>query len=459
MVWAQYGQDLNAEHNTKIKRPHVWLEQDNDLGIQFRVIDSNTKEFPAGENVGVGLVTDSWNQTNWIWQKVQIEGDTLRAKYWPAENQEPQDWVLECKYDAKGDRFGLRINSGSIRVAYFAADTNDINPQTPPAYLFAQAERITNPNRIALKLFTNSEKPRKEQFNVSLFSENKEIHNSELLLEIPKGHGEHSILLTAENTTSKSDTIIKLSEALPQGSLRIVFSNPTGSFSAERSVEIMAASKLTDQFKQVEKCLTILQDALKSHPLHPKRHKALQVVAKAAEAHLNRAKGLYDSGLTEESESSLSFALEALNELRGYKGAWLQQAGVSLDLDFIPPNFSLDHKKGQPKYNVDDFYSMDYVLLFHKLEFPVRSMVMGRSYEIEISWGMEGKNIDRDFNFDVRLVSPLGDRVVAQSNVAPEIPTSQWKPGKVYKQRVTLNVLAEDAVTRPEQPVVLDERQ
>ena len=81
---AQFGDDIRIAYNTKTQRPHVWFEQDNDTGIQFRAVNELVEEVTVAEKAGFGRVTDSWNVTNWIWQKVEVDGKVFRAKYWPA---------------------------------------------------------------------------------------------------------------------------------------------------------------------------------------------------------------------------------------------------------------------------------------------------------------------------------------------------------------------------------------
>ncbi len=462
MVWAQYGQNTNAEHNAKIKRPHVWLEQDNDLGFQFRVIDPDGEEYPIEERAGVGLITDSWNQTNWIWQKVQIEGNRLRAKYWPAEREEPDEWAIETQYAVKGDRFGLRINSGSIRVAYFAADTKDISIQTPPVSLFSSLERITDPKKIPLILFTNLPKQSREKWELVLSYSGSEIFKKEILLDIPEGDSQLPILLAKEPGELQSDlssgsTVVPLAKTLEAGLYQVSLSNSASVISTECFFEVSAQSKLVERFECVKVFLAKLEEALQSQSSTTERIKPLRVIADAAKAHLTHAMTLFESGKTNESEASFRFVIETLSELHGYKGRWLKELGLTLDIDFIPAGYKNREGIGAPKHGIVDFYSPDYQIFFHPVKTHARSMVMGRSYEIEIPWSMRGKAIDRDFDFSVRLVSPFGDRVVAQCNTSPEIPTHQWKPGETYIQRITLSVLAEDAVTRPNEPVILDE--
>jgi hypothetical protein len=103
---------------------------------------------------------------------------------------------------------------------------------------------------------------------------------------------------------------------------------------------------------------------------------------------------------------------------------------------------------------------MKYLLSFGVPELSAQSMVMGRTYTLTIPWKVEGETPDKDYNFRVRLLSPLGNRVVAKSNTAPDVPSSQWKAGNTYFQQVTLSISPEDpsmGKKPPAQPAVLDE--
>ncbi len=96
MVKSDYDADISRAHNIKEERAHVWLEQDNDCGIQLRIFDADGKETNIVERCGDGVVTDPWNRTNWIWQKINIQGNVIRAKTWPAHKGEPEEWHLEA---------------------------------------------------------------------------------------------------------------------------------------------------------------------------------------------------------------------------------------------------------------------------------------------------------------------------------------------------------------------------
>ena len=456
MFWARYGQDTSVEHNTKLRRAHVWFEQDNDCGIQYRAIDTKDEESTIEERIGLGLVTDPWNRTNWIWQKVRIQGNVIRAKFWPAQQPEPQHWSLETTYDLKGERFGLRINSGSINVAYFAADARDIKRPAPRCYLFFPFARATQPRRIPLTLFTNADQATIETFEIVVSSEGRQLARTKFDARIPKGHGELSILLTSGRADADA-TIVALTRALPAGLCKVTVSSISGTFVAERAFEVVSVSKLRRRFDRAAAVIGQLGQTLKAADHYSEKVAALKVIQDAARAHLDHAIAQFEDGKVEESDMSLRFVTEALSELAGYKGQWLRTVAPLLRLTLLPRKFDDTRGIGQPKNGLCDFYATSYCLSFKPAELQAQSLVMGHSYELVIPWVVEGTTPDRDFNFRVRLVSPLGNRTVAASNAGPEVPTGQWQPGKVYRQRITLDVLAEDARRRPAQPLVLDE--
>ncbi len=153
---AAYGDSVREEHNTKQVRPHVWLEIDNDAGVQFRAYRADDTEALLAERPGHGLITEDWNETNWIWQKLRFEGNRLRGKFWPAHLPEPKAWALKTKYDGtpKG-RVGFRLGSGRVHIAYFAAAADDLRVAPPAYWLFPQAEAFADTAWPAFTLYTN----------------------------------------------------------------------------------------------------------------------------------------------------------------------------------------------------------------------------------------------------------------------------------------------------------------
>lgn len=462
MVRAQYGMDLSVEHNVKQKRPHVWLEQDNDAGFQYRVIDAEGNETTLAERSGYGIVTDPWNVSRWIWQKVNLEGNRIRAKYWPAQEPEPDEWALEADYEKPGDRFGVRINSGNIQLAYFAADTHDIRPHTPPAYLLFPLPRATQTKELPFVLFTNAVDPSDESFEVVVHGGGVECARATFDVHVTEGHGRFDLTLASEpEAVDAEGQVIALEKAPPPGVCTVTITSASGAYSAERCFEVRSEAGLEGQFDTVGGQIDRLTDALGTPPKasNPRRP-ALEVIRDAAQAHLDYAHEHFMAGDVDSAELSMRFALEALSELNGYKGEWLRdiKPDAAIEIAYDPA----EDRRGvsdSPKAGHVDAYSKDFLLRFGEPRLEAESFVMGRSYEIVIPWEVEGAPPDRDFAFRVALVSPLGNRVPAVSETSPQTPTSQWRPGTIYEHRVVLDVSPEDPEGKKplSKPVVLDE--
>jgi Glycosyl hydrolases family 2, TIM barrel domain len=458
MVGAHYGQDIAQEHNTKIMRAHVWLEQDNDCGIQYRAIDAQGQETQLQERAGVGLVTDAWNRTGWIWQKVKIEGDLIQAKFWPAEQAEPAGWTLESRYVLPGARFGLRINSGDINVAYFAADTADITPQIPRAHLFFPQAQTTRAERIQMTLFTNAEQGTNESLAITVSREGRQLAHRKFHAQIGPGHGEMSIVLSHGMAEPDSEIVhVPLKEALPDGVYKVVVASDSGLYTTQGIFQVARATDEQQRFAeaqgQIDRLGMLLQGLQEPH----EKRASLQVVHDAAHAHLERAQGLLAAGQIEAARDSFRFVTEALSELKGYKGAWLKELVPTWEGASWPKKVAPSFALGLKDQGCLDFYSPFYCLRFGQATLEAQSFVMGRKYKVVIPWEVAGGRPDRDFDFHVRLVSPLGSRTVASARAGLSLPTSQWEAGEVYRQRIELEVLAEDAQPSPANPLVLDE--
>ena len=458
MFGAHYDQDIAQEHNTKIMRAHVWLEQDNDCGIQYRAIDAQGQETQLEERAGVGLVTDAWNRTGWIWQKVKIEGDVIRAKFWPAEQAEPAGWSLESRVVLPGTRFGLRINSGDINVAYFAAHTADIRPQIPRAHLFVPQAQTTQAERIPMTLFTNAGQANNEVLAVTVSREGRQLAHRKFHTQIGPGHGEISIVLSHGTAEPDSESIhIPLKEALPDGVYKVVVASDSGLYATQGIFEVARATDEQQRFAEAQRQIDRLGTLLKGLQKPDEKRASLQVLHDAAHAHLERAQGLLAAGQIEAARDSFRFVTEALSELQGYKGGWLKELVPTWQDTSWPAKVDPSSATEPKDQGCLDFYSPSYCLRFGRATLEAQSLVMGQKYEVVIPWEVEGGRPDRDFDVQVRLVSPLGSRTVASARGGFAAPTRQWEAGKVYRQCLELEVLAEDAQARPGDPLVLDE--
>ena len=460
LVRGQYGADISVEHNVKKKRPQIWLEQDNDNGFQFRVIDHEEREFSVGERPGYGVVTDSWNVSGWIWQKVRVQGSRLQAKYWPAQEAEPDEWAIETEYTEPGERFGLRINSGNIHVAYFAADTQDITRPAPPAYLIFPLPRATQTARIPLVLFANAAQAANERFTVTLSGPDGEYGAGTIEAALSQGHNRIDFLAVTDPAEADDAMAITLDKEPPTGLCTVSVTSPSGIFNATRTFEVLSMAESKRRLDAAAAQIDTLAAALSGAPAPTGRTASLCVIRDAASAHLARAREHFDAGRIEDAELSFRFVQEALAELSGYKGDWLEAIapGVAIDPGYDP----LADRRGisdNPKNGFVDAYSNDWLLRFGTPTLQSRSFVMGRSYEVAIPWTLEGVTPDRDYAFRVTLVSPLGNRTPAVATAQPQTPTSQWKPGVVYEHRVQLDVSPERPApnVKIREPLVLDE--
>ncbi|MCP4642793.1 MAG: hypothetical protein GY851_20265 [bacterium] len=445
LFWADYPQNISVAHNTKEWRGHVWLEQDNDAGFQFRYAKPNAKEDSLFERSGYGIVTDPWNRTKWIWQKVRIKDGHVWAKYWPAHLAEPEEWAIEADANAPtGKRFGIKINSGDIHLAYFAADTKDIPVAAPAAYLHFDYASATQPNRIPLTLFTNLAGAVDSSAKVTVTSNGTVVGGGELALGLPTGPCTTELLLAGEGQSADEGQRVVPLTTTPGTGVCTVTVTATDGFEVQRSFRVAPVTDMEDRIGSLETFVESMRTAIDAADPTAEHLPALCILSDAAQGHIDWARTRLAAARVEDADLSLRFAAETLAELNGYKGAWLHALAPKLDIPEFRPAEPDTRGIGEREEGVAQFYSPDYLLRFGTARLDAQSLVMGQSYEVTIPWTAEGTSPDRDFKFSVRLVSPLGNRTVAQSNAAPSVPTSKWKPGSTYDHRVTLSVLPED---------------
>lgn len=329
---AQYEDDISAAHNVKELRAHHWLEQDNDQGFQFKRIDDRGEEHAVADVPGVGIVTDDWNRTGWIWQKVHIAGNRFRAKYWPVQEPEPDSWHLEADDETySGGRIGIHVASGSIRLAYFAAGSTDIEVTPPKAYLFSSTSRTTRTDGLSFALFTFSEKPRSIDYRIQVKCDKVgkiSIEPGAFPLEIPEGTAQFPIRLSAADLdTTGEPPPFRLAKELPAGMCTVSLLAEAKGCGAERTMEIMPIDELETQIRQVEERIGELQLVLGRVAEPTEKTGALDLIRITALAHLDRARTLLDEDKVEEGKRSVEFALNCVRELDGYKGEWLREIG------------------------------------------------------------------------------------------------------------------------------------
>ncbi|HPG68546.1 MAG TPA: hypothetical protein PLO37_17000 [Candidatus Hydrogenedentes bacterium] len=445
---AQYGEDISEAHNVKELKSVAWLEQDNDAGLQFCYVDANGVQVNPIERPGFGLVTGEWNVTGWIWQKVRLQGSRYAAKYWSAGTPEPAEWGIEGTFDWPPEgRIGLHIASGDMHLAYFAADAADIVVPPPPAYLVMPGGRTADMESVTLKLFTNLDSDAAGPFELRIEDAQGAQVAAQLDLAIAAGHAVNDVASGA------------LDRTLAEGPCRAQLASASDAFKAEAAFEVLPVDTIRKRLDHLTQ-LTDSIDAILDVATPDEKVDLLRVITQAARAHIELAASALVETRIDDAISGADYAAEALDELSGYKGAWLREAAAGRPVPEIAIASTATAPDEKPEERSTELLSRDYRLSFGNVRCAASSFSMGRSYEAVIPWHVEGATPDRDFAFEVRLVSPLGNRCVAASNTAPDVPTSQWRPGEMYEQRVTLDVLPEDGFDGREnrsQPQVLDE--
>jgi len=113
VLWkdANLPEDADGPLLARIQAAEAWylLEVDTDTGLHFDVVG-------GGGVVGAGQMSTG----EWTWMKWRLEGTLLKAKAWPAGQDEPGVWELEIEdatYESGG--VGFRCWSGIVEAAYY----------------------------------------------------------------------------------------------------------------------------------------------------------------------------------------------------------------------------------------------------------------------------------------------------------------------------------------------------
>lgn len=95
-----------------------WLEHDSDAGFQIKVQGNFNQERLLAMVNHAHKTTGAWNQTGWIWQKWLLQGNQLKATYWPQGAGDP-GWLLEVSDETlRFGGVGFRIWSGHAQIAF-----------------------------------------------------------------------------------------------------------------------------------------------------------------------------------------------------------------------------------------------------------------------------------------------------------------------------------------------------
>jgi hypothetical protein len=456
---ADYGENIGAAHNTKEERAHLWLEQDNDGGFQIRVTSSGANDTIMAIEAGIGLVTAPWNRTNWIWQKVHIEGNLLRAKYWPAQSAEPEEWPLEVRHPALVGEFargraGFKAVSGNINVAYVSFNTSDISIEPPRTWLTYPNNRAAQVDDLHFTLFANLDAPVSGPATVAVYQKGAVIASTRFDLTLNAGQSEMPVVvgtapipmavIDATSATSATGAtggvVVKLSGEPPAGLLRVVIHDDAGTFHAERTLPYHPAKALLRRIDVVDRALGALGELQEKQPTSSESLLHAYTIRDAAARHRNNARISLAAGKEDKAARSTLFAEYAIAELAGWKGDALRQEAPGIELvEVVPDSNALDDSRDDPD-QITNIYSTEYRISFGSPTFDAQSFVMGRRYKLDIPWSVEGTVPDRDYRVELTLYDPLRQRGIVLTDTTPDIPTSQWTPGQTYTTTFDLDV-------------------
>ncbi len=328
---SQYRDDIQNEHNTKALRYFAWFEQDNDSGIHVSRITQDGQEKILKEAPGVGMTGDPWNRTGWIWQKLQIDGDQLHAKFWPAHLPEPKDWQFDLQSsEFKEGRVGLFMASCMTHLAYYAVDTVDTRIKTPAWYLHAETSRITTASQFSLTLFANLEEAvSANQIKITV-SDTQGVMPCSLPngFNLQPGHNESILTFSTPKQSAsfpEGGVIMPLNRPLASGTIQVEIQDGQGTVLAKRSLELLPREEIDTQLEGMSQTIKKTEEILAGLKIDDRRTRCIRVSCYAADAHLQRARQLFDDGVIDDAERSLEFARQALEELEGYQKQWLQE--------------------------------------------------------------------------------------------------------------------------------------
>ncbi|MFP4502874.1 MAG: hypothetical protein ACLFTT_17915 [Candidatus Hydrogenedentota bacterium] len=391
-----YPDDVREIHNTKDVRPYTWFEMDNDSGIHFRAKRGGGEETVDAQKPGEGLVTDSWNKTNWIWQKVRIGGGHVRAKYWPAHKPEPAAWNIEAPWDRQAPRrVGVRVGSGDIHLAYFAADDQDIPIAPPAAWLHAACEQVPGPANLELTLYVNDPPDKAVPLRIRVY------RGKELLQEFEKEH-------TFIGTPATLDVVRWVERAMDKPFL------PADAAAGDYTVTAVAASGAID----ARAPFTLLStEALEAHL--DAAEQAAQQVASSNRENAGMAQSVVDlvahahemlaKGDVHAAEQARDYALQPLRALTARGAAvWPEALAGQREPAAVPP--AADSGKRV-------FYRPGLALRVSGIDLHgAGTFVAGQSYRISVALENLG-GIGVPLEAELMLRSPLGTRTIARDTV------------------------------------------
>jgi hypothetical protein len=452
---AQYGEDTEAAHNTKALLPHAWLEQDDDSGLHFRYVTVDGTEKTAGDQPGRGLVGNPWNVTGWIWQKVQIEEGHLRAKYWPAHKEEPEEWVIDTPFDAPtAGRIGFRIGSGDIHLAHFAWSEADIAIEPPQAWLFPDQPNLALTGEAVFRLFLRSETDGTGEFELHLADESGVVARHGFSQKLKTGYNEVQLSISTGDTSAPGAVTLAMDKNLVPGERTLSLTIKDGIEIASTRFAVRDEESLKKRIDLVTEGIQKIRQVLKGELTQQfvasfpddydeaMSQDLSELIADVSAAHLDDATGHLNQGDALAAVQALQYAEVALAEMRGFKGLYVNQffRGLlderwpSMPDSSVPPS----ERKHQFVYSPWEWLSEPRTVIE-----PVASAVMGRYVAVR----GDLQCCSTPMNFRLELTSPLQTRIVASFNGSVTSDKPLW----------TSHVLQEIRESLQAQPAVLDE--
>ena len=157
---AMHPPELKETPLAEVGEGLYWVEQDSDEGFQIKARDAQGREQTLASFGERSLTNDrSWNTTGWIWQKWHLDGATMRAKFWPIHEPEPDQWQIHAEDQTfSAGRVGLRVWSGHAYVAYFCVSAHDEPVEPIRYYLGLDRTAAFDDGTITVTLYTQLER-------------------------------------------------------------------------------------------------------------------------------------------------------------------------------------------------------------------------------------------------------------------------------------------------------------
>lgn len=446
---ADYPTDISEAHNVKQIRRQTWLEVDNDSGLHFRGVNENGDEAPLSGTVASKLVSETWPETGWLWQKVAFGDGFIRGKCWEAHLDEPEDWDIEIPFEVKGGRFGFRIGSGHIRLAWYGVQTGDEPLRNAPVlFLYPPKQSITDTGVVPLSLYTNLPSAGEHEVSLSVYHEDERFAGITRTMPFPAGPSRADFSLSS-HPSGREEYTVRLRPNPPRGEwiVRAELEKETDA----TAIHVIDTEMVESSFTAVENTVKEISALFPDPELIPGE---IQVVLGAARAHTVYGRELLAEGRVDEATRTLNYGINALNELNGPKGD--VRSEISALLASLPA--AAPHpEQGKGGEGTRVVYDPAWRVHFGTPTLEAQSLVMGHTYMVKAPVTILGKPSAHNLIFHGELRSPYGHRTPARVSVTPDPPTSAWEGNSEHWIDFSLDIVADDAKPLTPEPLVLDE--